>query len=191
LVQETQFSRWSSNDNFEKGESEYQGLAVGYIYRCIGMNEALECSPNYPHTRLSTTTRSHVRDSDFRLVAKEVKEFDKIDVNCVFESSVERIAGREQKEAQTFLERLERRPLRPKKSTAGIPQSVEWLRLDFRFVAQQISVADTSEAHQGICEPTLSVRPSQRGYKLVIKKRVLLAWVSTRRRPLHVYHQEG
>ena len=41
-------------------------LADGYIYRCIGMNEALECSPNYPHTRLSTT-RSHVRASDFRL----------------------------------------------------------------------------------------------------------------------------
>ena len=38
---------------------------MGYIYRCIGMNKALECSPNYPHTRLSTT-RSHVRASDFR-----------------------------------------------------------------------------------------------------------------------------
>ena len=63
------------------------------------MNEALECSPNYPHTRLSTVTRSHVRDSDFRLVTKEFKEFDTY-VKRVFEESiVESIVGREQKEA--------------------------------------------------------------------------------------------
>ena len=30
------------------------------------MNEALECSPNYPHTRSSIVTRSHVRNLDFR-----------------------------------------------------------------------------------------------------------------------------
>ena len=53
------------NDIFEKEERECLGIAVSYIYRCIGMNAALECSPNYPHTRLSTT-RSHVRASDFR-----------------------------------------------------------------------------------------------------------------------------
>ena len=40
---------------------------MGYLYRCFGMNEALECSPNYPHTRSSIVTRSHVRNSDFRL----------------------------------------------------------------------------------------------------------------------------
>ena len=57
LVLETTFSR-----------KEREGAVIvadGYIYRCIGMNEALECSPNYPHTRLSTT-RSHVRATDFR-----------------------------------------------------------------------------------------------------------------------------
>ena len=142
------------------------------------MNEALECSPNYPHTRLSTTTRSHVRDSDFRLVTKEVKEFDntRIDVKRVFESSVERSVSREQKEARALLARLERRPLRPKKSTAvrkSLHSAVDWLRLDFKFVDQQISDADTSGASPGIREPTLSVRPSQRGYRLVVKKRVL------------------
>jgi hypothetical protein len=43
------FSETSISENKER---ECQGIAVGYIYRCIGMNEALECSPNYPHTRL-------------------------------------------------------------------------------------------------------------------------------------------
>ena len=71
-----------------------------------------------PHTRLSTITRSHVRDSDFRLITKEVKEFDTtIDVR-VFERSVESSVGREQKEARALLSRDERRPLRTKKSTA-------------------------------------------------------------------------
>ena len=149
---------------------------MGYIYRCIGINEALECSPNYLHTRLSTTTRSHVRDSDFRLVAKEVKEFDntRIDVKRVFENSVESSVGREQKEARARLARLECRQLRPKKSTAvrkSLHKEVNWLRLDFRFIAQQISGA--SEESVGVSEPTLSVRPSQRGYRLVAKKRVL------------------
>lgn len=118
------------------------------------MNEALECSPNYPHTRLSTTTRSHVRDSDFRLITKEVKAFD---TDIVFEESS-----------------VERRQLRPKKSTAvrkSLHKEVDWLRLDFRFVAQLISGA--SKASPGVSEPTLSVRPSQRGHRLVAKKRVL------------------
>jgi hypothetical protein len=160
------------NNIFEKEESECPGIA-GAIY---GMNEALGCSPNYPHTRLSTITRSHVRDSDFRLITKEVKEFDTtIDVR-VFERSVESSVGREQKEARARLALLERRQLRPKKSTVvrkSLHKAVDWLRLDFRFVAKQISAA--SEASPGVSEPTLSVRPSQRGYRLVAKKRVL--WV--------------
>ena len=138
------------------------------------MNEALECSPNYPHTRLSTITRSHVRDSDFRLITKEVKASD---TDIVFEeSSVDSSVGREQKEARSHLALLERRQLRPKKSTAvrkSLHSAVDWLRLDFKFVDQQISDADTSGASPGIREPTLSVRPSQRGYRLVVKKRVL------------------
>ena len=98
------------NDIFEKEERECLGIAVSYIYRCIGMNAALECSPNYPHTRLSTITRSHVRDSDFRLITKEVKTSD---TNIVFEeSSVDSSVGREQKEARAHLARLERRQLR-------------------------------------------------------------------------------
>ena len=141
------------------------------------MNEALECSPNYPHTRLSTITRSHVRDSDFRLVAKEIKEFDNTDdAKCVFESSVESSVGREQKEARARLARLECRQLRPKKSTAvrkSLHKEVNWLCLDFRFVAQQISGASEESVGVSDSEPTLSVRPSQRGYKLVAKKRVL------------------
>jgi hypothetical protein len=139
------------------------------------MNEALEYSPNYPHTRLSTITRSHVRDSDFRLITKEVKASD---TNIVFEESSVESVSREQKEARAHLarleRRLERRQLRPKKSTAVrklLHKGVNWLRLDFRFVAQQISGA--SEASVGVSEPTLSVRPSQRGYRLVAKKRVL------------------
>ena len=119
------------------------------------MNEALECSPNYPHTRSSIVTRSHVRNLDFRLITKEVKAFD---------------AG------VVVLARLERRQLRPKKSTAvrkSLHKEVDWLRLDFRFVRQQILGASASEESVGVCKPTLSVRPSQRGYRLVAKKRVL------------------
>ena len=137
------------------------------------MNEALECSPNYPHTRLSTITRSHVRDSDFRLITKEVKVSDAGVVVCE-ESSVDSSVGRDQKEARAHLARLERRQLRPKKSTAvrkSLHKEVDWLRLDFSFVRQQILGA--SEESVGVCKPTLSVRPSQRGYRLVAKKRVL------------------
>ena len=46
-----------------RGGEECEGVAVGYLYRCIVMNEALECSPNYTHTR-SSTIRSHVHASD-------------------------------------------------------------------------------------------------------------------------------
>ena len=56
---------WESHGHGDEFCLQPGGIAVGYIYRCIGMNKALECSPNYPHTRLSTT-RSHVRASDFR-----------------------------------------------------------------------------------------------------------------------------
>ena len=137
------------------------------------MNEALECSPNYPHTRSSIVTRSHVRNSDFRLITKEVKVSD-AGVVVFEESSVDSSVGRDQKEARAHLARLERRQLRPKKSTAvrkSLHKEVDWLRLDFRFVRQQNLGA--SEESVGVCKPTLSVRPSQRGYRLVAKKRVL------------------
>ena len=137
------------------------------------MNEALECSPNYPHTRSSIVTRSHVRNSDFRLVAKEVQASDAGVVVCK-ESSVDSSVGRDQKEARAHLARLERRQLRPKKSTAvrrSLHKEVDWLRRDFVFVRQQILSA--SEESVGVCKPTSSVRPSQRGYRLVAKKRVL------------------
>jgi hypothetical protein len=94
------------------------------------MNEALECSPNYPHTRSSTITRSHVRDSDFRLITKEVKTSD-AGVVVFEESSVDSSVGRDQKEARAHLARLERRQLRPKKSTAVrklMHKEVDWLR---------------------------------------------------------------
>ena len=139
------------------------------------MNEALECSPNYPHTRSSIVTRSHVRNSDFRLITKEVKVSD-AGVVVFEESSVDSSVGRDQKEARAHLARLERRQLRPKKSTAvrkSLHKEVDWLRLDFSFVRQPI--LGTSEESVGGCKPTLSVRPSQRGYRLVAKKRVL--WV--------------
>ena len=55
-----------------EGGEECQGVAGGYLYLCFVMNEALECSPNYTHTR-SSTTRSHVRASDLRLAAKEIE----------------------------------------------------------------------------------------------------------------------
>ena len=122
------------------------------------MNEALECSPNYPHTRSSIVTRSHVRNSDFRLITKEVQASDAGVVVCK-ESSVDSSVGR-----------------RPKKSTAvrrSLHKEVDWLRRDFSFVRQQILSA--SEESVGVCKPTSSVRPSQRGYRLVAKKRVL--WV--------------
>ena len=139
------------------------------------MNEALECSPNYPHTRSSIVTRSHVRNSDFRLITKEVQASDAGVVVCK-ESSVDSSVGRDQKEARAYLARLERRQLRPKKSTAvrkSLHKEVDWLRLDFRFVRQQILGASDGEETVGACKPTLSVRPSQRGYRLVAKKRVL------------------
>ena len=113
---------------------------MGYLYRCFGMNEALECSPNYPHTRSSIVTRSHVRNSDFRLITKEVKVSDAGVVVCE-ESSVDSSVGRDQKEARAHLARLERRQLRPKKSTAvrrSLHKEVDWLRRDFSFVRQQI-----------------------------------------------------
>ena len=138
------------------------------------MNEALECSPNYPHTRSSIVTRSHVRNLDFRLITKEVKKASDAGVVVCEESSVDSSVGRDQKEARAHLARLERRQLRPKKSIAvrrSLHKEVDWLRRDFSFVRQQILSA--SEESVGVCKPTSSVRPSQRGYRLVAKKRVL------------------
>ena len=56
----------------ETEERSAMGVAVGYLYPCIVMNEALECSLNYTHT-CSSTTRSHVHASDLRLASKEVE----------------------------------------------------------------------------------------------------------------------
>ena len=53
----------------------------------------------------------------------------------------------------------------------SLHKEVDWLRRDFSFVRQQILSA--SEESVGVCKPTSSVRPSQRGYRLVAKKRVL------------------
>jgi hypothetical protein len=52
-------------------------------------------------------------------------------------------------------------------------KEVDWLRQDFRFVRQQILGASEESVGVSDSEPTLSVRPSQRGYRLVAKKRVL------------------
>jgi hypothetical protein len=161
LVLETIFSR-------ETG----RGIAEDYIYRCIGMNEALECFPNYPHTRLSTTR------SRFRLpldneggegTVNTRQDPHRREGTCVREQRRPRAEGCTGPSGTT---RESSAAAEAEHCSAQI--AVDWLRLDFKWIAQQISDAATPpEASTSNRETTLSVSPSQRGYRLVAKKRVL------------------